>query len=137
MAAGHAGWFVQARRPLTDAQLSTLRARAADAGLSIESRDSQSGLATTRTRATVAGRLLALGILARTVGVLRGESSGEVRALALLAVVLAGACAYAALITGYWPRIHDLDNVPTATSARLTAAASRCPAVVRNSYRAT
>ena len=54
---------------------------AANAGLTVESRDHQSGLATIRAGATAAGILLALCILAMTVGLIRSESGRDLRTL--------------------------------------------------------
>ena len=50
-------------------------------GLSIESRDESSTLANVRTGAVAVGMILALGILAMTVGLIRAESVGELRTL--------------------------------------------------------
>jgi putative ABC transport system permease protein len=128
-----AGWLIEARAPFTDSQLADARAMAADAGLTIESRDQQDGLVTLRTSASVAGVLLALGILAMTVGLIRGESARDLRtltatgatsrtrraltagtagALAVLAVILGMLTAYIALLAGYWPDTGRLSNVP-------------------------
>jgi putative ABC transport system permease protein len=128
-----AGWLIESAQPLTNAQLSAARDAAARAGLTIEARDTQRGLGTTRTAATIAGMLLALAILAMTVGLIRSEAGRDLRtltatgatsntrrmitavtagALALLGVLLGALAAYLALIAGY---LHDLDplkNVP-------------------------
>ena len=54
---------------LTGPQVARARQVAADAGMTVEARDHhQTRLAATRSGATAAGLLLALGILARTVG---------------------------------------------------------------------
>jgi putative ABC transport system permease protein len=108
---------------------------AADAGLTVESRDEQTGLGAVRTGATAGGVLLALAILALTVGLLRSESAGETRTLtaagagggirravaattagvlAILAVLGGAAAAYLALVAGYWPEVDRLTNVPVA-----------------------
>jgi putative ABC transport system permease protein len=121
------GWLIESAKPLTNAQLSTARDAAARAGLTVEARDTQRGLGTTRTAATIAGMLLALAILAMTVGLIRSEAGRDLRtltatgatsntrrmitavtagALALLGVVLGALAAYLALIAGY---LHDLD----------------------------
>jgi putative ABC transport system permease protein len=130
------GWLVDAKQPVSDAQVREARRLAAEAGLVVEARDAQSGLGTLRTGATAAGILLALGIVAMTVSLLRGESAHEAMtltacgatsrtrravtattaaSLAALAVVLGGVCAYAALIAGYWGDTGTgLQNVPVA-----------------------
>jgi putative ABC transport system permease protein len=114
-------WLVQSTSPLTPAQLSSARRAAAAAGLDIESRDNQEGLAKLRLGATAIGVLLALSVLAMTVGLIRSESAGDLRTLtatgasslarraitattsgglALLGVGLGILGAYAALIAG-------------------------------------
>jgi putative ABC transport system permease protein len=131
--AAPAGWLISTRAPLTDAQRTRARSLAADAGLTIETRNHQTGLATARTFATGAGALLALAILAMTVGLIRAEAAGDVRmltaagagsgtrrvltaatagALALLGVVLGIGGAYAAVIAGYLHHLTPLGRVP-------------------------
>ena len=67
---------------LTGPQVARARQVAADAGMTVEARDHhQTRLAATRSGATAAGLLLALGILARTVGLIRGEAAGDLRTL--------------------------------------------------------
>ena len=128
-----AGWFMQTRTPLTEAQRARARSLAADAGLKIETRNRQTTLATARTTATGVGALLALAILAMTVGLIRAEAAGDVRmltaagassgtrraltaatagALALLGVVLGVSGAYAAVIAGYLHHLAPLGKVP-------------------------
>ena len=129
------GWLVEADQPLTPAQVTAARELAADAGLSIEARRSQQGLATLRSVASGAGVLLGLGILALAIGLIRSESAGDLRtltaagatsrtrrtlsavtagALGLLAGVLGAGGAYLALVAGYWPQTEPLGNVPLA-----------------------
>ena len=121
------GWLFEQTRPFTSAQLSGARDLAARVGLRIETRDAQHGLGTTRTIATIAGMLLALAILAMTVGLIRSEAGRDLRtltaagatsgtrrmlaaatagALAFLGVVIGAVAAYLALVAGY---LHDLD----------------------------
>ncbi|HTE67008.1 MAG TPA: FtsX-like permease family protein, partial [Candidatus Binatia bacterium] len=71
-----AGWLVETRNPLTSAQLAQARQVAADTGMTVEGRDSQTELTAIRSGATAAGMLLALGILAMTVGLIRSEAAG-------------------------------------------------------------
>ena len=131
-ASGH--WLVETSEPLTSDQLATVRDVAAAAGLTVESRDPQTGLQTLRSGATAVGILLALGILAMTVGLIRSEAAGDVRtltatgassatrrtltaatagALALLGVALGTAGAYAAVVAGYVD-VADLTPIPLA-----------------------
>jgi len=130
-----AGWLVEARAPVTGAQAALARQVAADAGMTVEARDNQTQLTAIRSGATAAGLLLALGILAMTVGLIRGEAAGDLRtltatgatsgirrtltavtsgALALLGVLLGAAGAYLALLAGYNDDLGALGQVPVA-----------------------
>ena len=141
VAARPAGWLVEARDPLTGAQVARARQVAADAGMTVEARDHQTQLAAIRSGATAAGLLLALGILAMTVGPIRGEAAGDLRtltatgatggtrrtltaatggALALLGVLLGAAGAYLALLAGYLDDLGALGRVPVAHLAAIT-----------------
>jgi putative ABC transport system permease protein len=127
------GWLVQSGKPLTAAQLAAARDVAAKAGLIIEARNSQASLATISAAATAAGALLALGVLAMTVGLIRTEAAGDLRtltaagatsttrrtltavtagALALLGALLGSACAYLALAAGHLSDLGSLSRVP-------------------------
>jgi putative ABC transport system permease protein len=75
------GWMVQTAKPLTAAQLSGARATAAAAGLSIETKSSIPTSATIIDWATLVGILLALGVLAMTIGLIRSETAGDLRIL--------------------------------------------------------
>jgi putative ABC transport system permease protein len=146
-----AGWLVEVGEPLTSAQVAAARDLAAAAGLTIEARNDRNELAAIRSGATGAGMLLALGILAMTVGLIRGEAAGDLRtltatgatgrtrrtltaatggALALLGVLLGAAGAYLALIAGYHDDLGALSRVPaghlavTLVGLPLTAAAA-------------
>jgi putative ABC transport system permease protein len=116
------GWLVETTRPLTSAQLTAAREAAAPAGLAVEGRDEQGGLATTRTVATLAGILLALAILAMTVGLIRSESGRDLRTLTatgatshtrrLLTAVTAGALALLGVLLGAAARNAPPDTRP-------------------------
>jgi putative ABC transport system permease protein len=69
----------ESARPLQAAQIAAAREVAAKTGLVVESRDTQASLATIRTVATAAGALIALGVLAMVVGLIRAEAAGDVR----------------------------------------------------------
>ncbi len=126
-------WMIQSARPLQPAQIAAARDLAAKAGLTIESRNTQASLATIRTVATAAGALIALGVLAMAVGLIRAEAAGEVRTLtaigaasttrrtltattagtlALLGALLGSAAAYLALAAGHRADITVLSQVP-------------------------
>ncbi|HEU4396815.1 MAG TPA: ABC transporter permease [Actinomycetota bacterium] len=128
-----AGWLVEARNPPTSAQLAQARQVAADAGMTVETRDNQTELTAIRSGATAAGMLLALGILAMTVGLIRSEAAGDLRtltatgatsttrrnltaatgaALALLGALLGTIGAYLALLAGYHNDLGALSRVP-------------------------
>ncbi len=105
-----AGWLVETPRPLSAAQLTGARATAAAAGLGIETKSSIPTSATIIDWATVVAVLLALGILAMSIGLIRSETAGDLRILAAtgassfwrrdLAAATAGALALAAAVVG-------------------------------------
>jgi putative ABC transport system permease protein len=128
-----AGWLIEANEPLTPEQLAAARQLAAGAGLTIESRDHQEGLLALRTNATAVGILVALGVLAMTVGLIRNETIADLKTLtatgatsrirrtltavtagtlALLGALLGTMGAYIALAAGYIRDISALTHVP-------------------------
>ncbi len=132
VAARH-GWLIETSKPLTSTQVKAARAAAAQAGLTIETRSSQDGLAALRRVATIVGTLLALAVVAMTVGLIRGESAGDLRtltatgadprtrraltattagALALLGALLGTAGAYAGLVAAYHGDLAQLAPPP-------------------------
>ena len=127
------GWIVESGRPLTSQQVADARALAADNGLAIETRRESTSFATTKAIAIAAGALLALAILAMTVGLIRSESAGDLRtltatgatsrirrtltaatagALALLGALLGVAGAYLALAATYSDDLDYLGRIP-------------------------
>ncbi|MGH3202819.1 MAG: FtsX-like permease family protein [Streptosporangiaceae bacterium] len=127
------GWMVESARPLQAAQVAAARDVAAKSGLVIESRNTQASLATISTVATAAGALIALGVLAMAVGLIRAEAAGDVRTLtaigaasttrraltattagtlALLGALLGSGAAYLALAAGHRSDITVLSRVP-------------------------
>ena len=127
------GWMVTSARPLQAAQIASAREVAAKSGLVIESRNPQASLATISTVATAAGALIALGVLAMCVGLIRAEAAGDVRTLtaigatsttrrtltattagtlALLGALLGSGAAYLALAAGHRSDITALSRVP-------------------------
>lgn len=142
-----AGWLVQSGRPPTAAQLDAARRAAAGAGLTIETRDTQQSLKRLGRQATGAGMVLALGVLAMTVGLIRSETANDLRiltatgatgtarrtltgatagALALLGALLGTAGAYLAL--GAWHR-SNLDGLSSLPVANLAAIVVGLPLV--------
>ncbi len=127
------GWLVQANAPLTSEQIAAARDLAAEAGLAIEVQRENASLAKPIAIATAAGALLAFAILAMTVGLIRSESSGDLRtltatgatsrtrrtlagitagALALLGALLGVAGAYVALAATYIDDLDYLSRIP-------------------------
>ena len=76
-----AGWLIQAPGSLTAGQISAAQHAAAAAGLTVETRNSIPTSAEILDVATVFGILLALGILAMSVGLLRSETASNLRTL--------------------------------------------------------
>ena len=128
-----AGWLVESAAPLTSDQIADARALAADAGLTLEVKHEASSRAGAMALAIGAGALLALGILALTVGLIRSESAGDLRtltatgassrirrtltattagALALLAALLGVAGAYVVVGATYHDDLGYLSHVP-------------------------
>lgn len=80
-AQARAGWLIQSGSRLTRKQIADARTIAATAGLTIETRTSHTAFGNVRTGATAIGMLLALGILAMTVGLIRSEAAADLRTL--------------------------------------------------------
>jgi putative ABC transport system permease protein len=105
-----AGWLIISSQPLTAAQLAAAREVAAEDGLVLEARNTQTSLATISAVATAAGALLALGVLAMTVGLIRAEAAADLRTLTAtgatsttrrtLTATTAGALALLGALTG-------------------------------------
>ena len=103
-------WLIQASKPLTTTQINTARELALAAGLRVEVRSDAPSLAQVRDDATGAGILLALGVLAMTVGLIRTEAAGDLRILTAtgagrrvarnLTAVTAGAIGLLAAVSG-------------------------------------
>jgi putative ABC transport system permease protein len=75
------GWLIQTPDSLTAGQISAAQHAAAAAGLTVERRNSIPTSAEILNVATVFGILLALGILAMSVGLLRSETASDLRML--------------------------------------------------------
>jgi putative ABC transport system permease protein len=74
-------WLMTTAGPATAEALADARVVAAQHGLTIEARETPRSLTGVRLGALTVGMLLALAILAMTVGLIRSESSGELRTL--------------------------------------------------------
>ncbi len=133
------GWLIQTPNPPTAAQITNARLTAADAGMSIETKNSIPTSASINNWATVFGIALALGILAMSVGLIRSETASDLRtlaatgasswtrrtitaatagALALAGAVLGTVAAYAAVIGYSWD--NKLDGLSELTSVPVT-----------------
>jgi putative ABC transport system permease protein len=127
------GWLIQSSRPLTSGQIANAREAASEAGMTIEVRRKKNPPTALMAIATAAGSILALAVLAMTVGLIRGESAGDLRtltaagatsrirrtltattagALALLGALLGVAGAYVAMAAVYHDELDYLSDVP-------------------------
>jgi putative ABC transport system permease protein len=75
------GWLLQAAAPLSAEQIGQAREIAAGAGMLVEPPREEPTLVSLRWYATAAGLVLALGVLAATVGLLRHETQNDLRTL--------------------------------------------------------
>ena len=149
------GWLVETAKPLSAAQLTGARASAAAAGMNIETKSSIPTSATIIDWATLVGILLALGVLAMTIGLIRSETAGDLRilaatgassrtrrsltaatagALALVGAVVGTAAAYVAMIgfsrTNALDGISSLASVPVANLLTILVAMPLVAAIV-------
>jgi putative ABC transport system permease protein len=74
-------WLLEFDGPLDDAQIEVAQGIAARHGFVIETREEDSRLGEVRLASGLVGMTVALAVLAATVGLIRGESSGELRTL--------------------------------------------------------
>jgi putative ABC transport system permease protein len=135
------GWLVTAPSALSADEVREARDRAAAAGLTVEARR-ESSTTSLRRVAIGAGSLLALAVVAMTVGLVRSEVARDLRtltatgatggvrrrltawtagALALLGVALGALGAYLALAAGYARELGELGDVPFGELAVIAA----------------
>ena len=76
------GWLIQTPHPPTAAQITDARLTASAAGMTIETKSSTPSSAEILNYATAFGIVLALGILAMTIGLIRSETASDLRTLA-------------------------------------------------------
>jgi len=76
------GWLFQSSRPLTAARINTARQLVAASGATIETRSGEVSLSQILSAATAVGVLIALDVLAMTVGLIRSETASDLRTLA-------------------------------------------------------
>jgi len=136
------GWLVEGSSPLSAEQVGRAREIAVDAGLLVEPPHHEPSLVTLRWGATAVGLLVALGVLAATVGLLRHETEGDLRTLAatgassgirrtlsattcgglaLLGSIIGTAGAYLGLAAGYVADLGQLVPVPVVHLLTLVA----------------
>ena len=104
------GWLIQSPNPPTAGQITSARVAAAAKGMSVETKSSIPSSSEIINWATVFGIVLALGILAMTVGLIRSETASDLRTLTAtgasswnrraLTAVTAGALALAGAVLG-------------------------------------
>jgi putative ABC transport system permease protein len=104
------GWLIQTAQPLTASQIHGAQQTAAAAGMTVETRNSIPSINEIVDVATVVGILLALGILAMSVGLVRSETARDLRTLTAtgasgltrrtITAATAGALALAGAVTG-------------------------------------
>lgn len=75
------GWLLQARAALTPVQINAARQAALALGTTIETKSGQLSLGQISDGATLGGILIALGVLAMTVGLIRAETASDLRTL--------------------------------------------------------
>ncbi len=75
------GWLIQTPQPLTAGQINAARQIAVSAGVSVETKSGELGLAQISDGATVLGLVIALGVLVMTVGLIRSETARDLRTL--------------------------------------------------------
>ncbi|MGH9171613.1 MAG: FtsX-like permease family protein [Acidimicrobiales bacterium] len=75
-------WLVQGTQPFTAAQISSAQLAASTAQLSVESKDDEPTSSAVIGWATTFGIVIALGVLAMSVGLVRSETAGDMRTLA-------------------------------------------------------
>ena len=128
------GWLVRASGPLTSDQINTARQTAVGIGDEIDTAQAQPSLTELSDWATEAGILLALGVLAMTIGLIRRETAGDLRtltavgatrgtrrmltaatsgALGLLGGLIGTAVAYLGALAYYRNDLSAFDTVPT------------------------
>src|SRR6185437_789433 len=75
------GWLIQAPSALTPVQINAARQTALGLGATVATKSGQLSLGQISNGATVGGLLLALGVLAMTAGLIRGETARDLRTL--------------------------------------------------------
>ena len=137
---GQAGYLIQTAQPLTKKQIYDAQQIAGAAGATIETKSAQPSLTQLLDAGTAFGLLLAFAVLAMTVGLIRAETSADLRTLAatgaasttrrtltgatagalgLLGGLLGTATAYLAGIAWFHSTLGNLTHVPVTNLAIL------------------
>ncbi len=105
-----AGWMILTNHPLTVTQINAARLTASTVGMTVESKSDSPSSSQVIDWATVAGILLALAILAMTIGLIRSEAASDLRTLSAtgassgtrrtLTAATAGALAFIGAVMG-------------------------------------
>jgi len=131
------GWLIQTAQPLTASQIISAQQAAAAAGMTVETKNDQPTSSEIINWATVFGVVLALGVLAMSVGLIRSETASDLRiltatgassytrrsltaatagALGLLGAVLGTVAGYIATVAflrgNQYDGLSELGNVP-------------------------
>ena len=75
------GWLIQAPAPLTATQVNAARQLALGYGVTVETKSGNPSLGEFADGATALGMVIALGVLAASVGLIRSETAGDLRTL--------------------------------------------------------
>lgn len=75
------GWFVQTKAPLTASQITAARSAAAAAGIKVETKNDEPTSSQVIDAATIFGIVLALCVLAMSIGLIRSEAGSDLRTL--------------------------------------------------------
>jgi putative ABC transport system permease protein len=75
-------WLVQGTQPFTASQISSAELASSTTQLSVEAKNDQPSSAAVTTWATIFGIVIALGVLAMSVGLVRSETASDLRTLA-------------------------------------------------------
>jgi putative ABC transport system permease protein len=113
------GWLIQTPAPLTSAQIDAARQLALSYGVWIETKSGELALAQIADGATALGVILALGVLAMTVGLIRSETARDLRTLTATGASGATRRMITAATAGGLGLLGTLLGAATATAAGL------------------
>jgi len=126
------GWLYQTPGPLTAAQINAARRLAAAAGVTIEAKSGEASLSAILDGATAVGILIALGVLAMTVGLIRSETASDLRTLAATGASASTRRAITAATAGALGLLGALVGTAIAYTAAIAWYRSSLSAIVTN-----